>query len=132
MNLDWYLFEHSYLMDIKTTPLNGTLLLTIDAKMTYDHARINKHAMSKGGFIEIEIAFKGVRYLELLNSPNLLKNPNEDIGSIELFNIKDYDHNLSEIQVEISLRNKKLKCLTFVSEMISANLVFEEFSIKEK
>ncbi|KQU58352.1 hypothetical protein R3398_18710 [Rossellomorea marisflavi] len=149
-NLDWYLLEHSYLMDIQVSPVSGILTLCIDAKMTYDHPNIHENTKTEEGFMEIEIIFKGVQYLRMLNSSLLFENPNDDIGSIELFSIKDIDtvRRLSNLEINnnqesffdlsdgnaarVLLKNERLKYLNFLSEFVSFELGFEELSIIEK
>jgi hypothetical protein len=132
MDLEWYLFEHSYLLDIQIMPMNNRLILRLDAKMTYDHPRAGERNTSGKGFVEIEMAFEGAQYLKMLNSPNLINNPNEDIGSIESLCVDDFHCHLSHVKVGKSSTNTRLKWLTFVSEMISLELVFERFVIREK
>lgn len=132
MDLEWYLFEHSYLLDIQIIPINNQLILRLDAKMTYDHPRTSQRTDSGKGFVEIEMAFEGVQYLKMFNSPNLIINPNEDIGSIESLCVEDFPCHLSHVKVEKPSTNTSLKCLTFVSEMISLELVFERVVIGEK
>jgi hypothetical protein len=150
MTLGWYLFEQSYLTGIQINPINCTLNLSIDAKMTYDHPKTDGNINLEESFVEIKVFFEGVQYLRMVNSTQLLMNPNEDIGSIEQFCLKDSDSvsqglTIKEINdkhellldlsdgnlVQVLSKSKEVKFLNFVSEMISFELGFEKFSIKE-
>lgn len=150
MNLEWYLFEHSYLIGIEYNPIGCSLTLKIDAKMTFDHPKSNANSNLKESFLEIEVFFEGVQYLRMLNSKNLLNNPNDDIGSIEQFNLKNSDSvskgllikeksdkqelTLSLLEgneVTVFSKSKEVKFLNFISEMISFEIGFERFVIKE-
>jgi hypothetical protein len=86
MDLEWYLFEHSYLLGLNVDPITCSLTIHIDAKITYEHPKAKKKNIEESieeSFENISIVFKGVQYLRMINSINLLTNPNDDLGSIE-------------------------------------------------
>lgn len=89
MNLEWYLFEHSYLTGIEYNPRSCSLILKIDAKITFEHPESTGINNLEDSFVEVTVLFEGVQYLRLISSLNLLTNPNDDIGSIEQFHLKD-------------------------------------------
>lgn len=150
MNLKRYLFEHSYLTGIEYNPIDCSLKLNIDAKITFDHPKAYGNSNLQESFVMIEVLFEGVQYLRLINSPHLLTNPNDDLGSIEQFHLKDFDsvskgltmskeNEKQELSLDLSggnvvkvfSKSKNIKFLNFVSEMITFEIGFEMFSIKE-
>jgi hypothetical protein len=150
MKLGWYLFEHSYLTDIQINPINCTLNLRIDAKMTYDHPKTVDNMNLEESYVEIEVLFEGVQYLRMVNSAQLLMNPNDDLGSIEQFDTKglnsispgltikknnDKNELLLDLsdgnKVQVLSKSKEVTFLNFISEMISFEIGFEKLSIKE-
>ncbi|GGL43210.1 hypothetical protein [Sporolactobacillus putidus] len=151
MNLEWYLFEQSYLMDIKYDPLGCTLKLEIDAKITFEHPDSANVSNMEDSFKEIIVQFEGVQYLRLISSLNLLTNPNDDFGSIEQFHLKNSDSIIQEFVTTgtdgtkilslglsgdnvatVNTKSKEIKFVDFISEMISFELGFEGYTIKEK
>ncbi|MEK4297400.1 hypothetical protein [Paenibacillus sp. FSL R5-0914] len=148
MKLEWYLFEQSYLLDLVNNPLGCSLTLTVDAKITFDHPKSNELSNAGSKFEKIIIEFKGVQYLRMINSLQLLTNPNEDFGSIEQLQLKNpnsiirglsisKNENRVGVSLELSEANiatvystsKDLSIIEFVSEMISFELGFEKYSI---
>ncbi|GGI11592.1 hypothetical protein [Gottfriedia solisilvae] len=131
MDLKWYLFEHSYLTGINIDPVGCSLTLHIDAKITYDHP--NGRESNEANFEEITIRFVGVQYLRMVNSLNLLTNPNDDLGSIEEFELKRTNSQSSSLDVvekKIMISNsKKLSFLNFVSELITFEIGFEKYIV---
>ncbi|HHY72331.1 MAG TPA: hypothetical protein GX497_03730 [Bacillus bacterium] len=148
MNLQWYLFDHSYLMGISYNPIDCLLTLDIDAKITYEHPKAKSINSSEDNFENISIRFEGVQYIRMINSLNLRTNPNDDFGSIEHLQLKSLNSvsegfsiidendrkimslNLTEDNVvTIFTNSNSLSFLTFVSEMISFEIGFESYSI---
>jgi hypothetical protein len=149
MYLERYLFEHSYLTGLEYNPVSCSLKLLIDAKITYEHPKADK-INDKATFIEIEVLFEGVQYSRLLSSPLLNDNPNDDLGSIEQFYLKnslsvsqgltveekDNKQNLSLDLTDGNIysvlsKSREIKFLNFISEMVSFELGFGEVIIKE-
>ncbi|MRX73036.1 hypothetical protein GJU40_12885 [Bacillus lacus] len=147
MDLKWYLFEHSYLTGIIIDPISCSLTLHIDAKITYEHPKANRDS-GEESFENITIFFEGVQYIRMINSLNLLTNPNEDLGSIEQLQLKSTNsisHGLSIIEsknrrimsLDLSEGNiitmistsKKLSFLNFVSELITFEIGYEKYAI---
>lgn len=145
MKLEWYLFEHSYLLDFDYNPIGCELTLIIDAKITFEHPKSNA---TDSNFEKLAIRFDGVQYLRMVNSLHLLTNPNEDLGSIEQLRFKNpgsisrgssifKTENRIGLSLELSDANvatvysssPKVSFLDFVSEMISFELGFEKYSI---
>lgn len=149
MNLDWYLFEHSYLTGINVDVIGCLLTLSIDAKKTYRHPNVEAES-NEHNYQNIEFIFEGVQYWRMINSLNLLTNPNEDIGSIEKLCLKDSNAVSSGIsfnvrgnqkiisldlsknsKVDLITTSKSLYFLNFVSEMITFEIGCEKYSINE-
>lgn len=149
MKLDQYLFEHSYLTGFEYNPITCSLKLQIDAKITFKHPKADK-VNNRATFVEIEVIFEGVQYIRLLCSPLLKDNPNDDLGSIEQFYLKNskavsQGFNLEDVddKQKLSLdlcegniysvysKSKEIMFLNFISEMVSFELGFEEIIINE-
>lgn len=149
MSLDQYLFEHSYLTGFEYNPLSCSLKLQIDAKITFAHPKADK-VNDQAIFIEIEVMLDGVQYIRLLSSPLLKDNPNDDLGSIEQFHIKNSKSVSQGFTVEemgnkqkltldlcdgniysVHSKLREVKFLNFVSEMVSFETGFNEINIKE-
>ena len=147
MDLEWYLFEQSYLTGINFDPIGCLLTLNIDAKITYEHPKTNSES-SEESFENITIRFEGVQYIRMINSLNLLTNPNDDLGSIEQLQLKSTNsisqgltiienENRRIMSLDLSEGNiipmmsisKKLSFLNFVSEMITFEIGFENYSM---
>ncbi|QKS71240.1 hypothetical protein FLK61_31510 [Paenalkalicoccus suaedae] len=145
MNLKWYLFEHSYLTGINVDPINCTLTLHIDAKITYEHPNANR-IRDEESFENITMVFKNMQYLRMINSLNLLTNPNEDLGNIEQLHLVKTDltknglsvfesnnerilsFNLSESDpITMISTSSSLSFLNFVSELITFEIGYEEY-----
>lgn len=151
MSLEWYLFEHSYLTGIDYKPTDCSLNLMIDAKMTFDHPKlVENQPKLEETYVQIEVNLKGVQYLRMVSSSHLLTNPNDDMGSIERFSLKEFDSvssgfaiksdkNKHELLLDLSDGNvasvfsssNKLTFLDFVSENIAFEIGFEGFTIRE-
>jgi hypothetical protein len=148
VKLEWYLFEHSYLLGIEYNPIGCSMVLIIDAKVTFEHPKSRENSNVEETYEKIAIHFEGVQYLRMINSLQLLTNPNEDLGSIEQLQLKSPNsisqglsisehENRRTLSLELSETNvasvlsvsKNLFCLNFVSEMISFELGFENCSI---
>jgi hypothetical protein len=149
MNLDWYLFEQSYLTGFDYNPISCSLKLLIDAKLTFEHPKVDKINV-KATFKEIEVMFDGVQYIRLLSSPLLKDNPNDDLGSIEQFYLKnsysvsqgltiENKDNKQKLSLDLSdgntlsvfSKSSELKFLNLISELISFELGFSEMYINE-
>ncbi|TDF94142.1 hypothetical protein [Paenibacillus piri] len=148
MKIEWFLFEHSYLLGIEFNPIGCSLTLIIDAKITFEHPQSTEMSNTEENYEKIAILFEGVQYLRMINSLQLLSNPNEDFGSIEQLKLKSPDsisqglsisenENRRVLSLELSKANvatvfsisKNLSFINFVSEMISFELGFERYSI---
>lgn len=148
MKIEWYLFEQSYLLDLNYNPLGCSLILTVDAKVTFEHPKSNEVSNVESSFEKIFIKFEGVQYLRMINSLQLRTNLNEDFGSIEQLKVRNSNSisqglsiskNAKRIGISLELSETSiatvysnsidLSFLEFVSEMISFELGFEKYSI---
>jgi hypothetical protein len=148
MSFERYLFEHSYLTNIVYNPIGCSLRLNLDAKITFEHPNAQGVSNLEDSFEEISILFEGVQYLRMINSLHLLSNPNEDYGSIEQLQLKSSNSLSQGLSIDqnednrvmvldlsdgnlvtVSSASKSLLFLNFVSEMISFEIGFENYSI---
>jgi hypothetical protein len=149
MNLNHYLFEHSYLIGLDYDPISCSLKLFIDAKITFEHPKANK-INENATFVDIEVLFEGVTYFRILTNPLLQNNPNDDYGSIEHFYLKNSNEvsqgfavkkigNTQKLSLELSdglvysvlSNSNEIKFLNLISEMLSFEIGFEKMIIRE-
>ncbi|WP_066063440.1 hypothetical protein [Neobacillus soli] len=133
---------------INYNPIGCLLTLNIDAKITYEHPKAKRKSSLEESFENITILFEGVQYLRMINSLHLLENPNDDLGSIEHLQLKSSDsisqgfsiienENRKILSLDLSEGNvinmlstsKNLSFLNFVSEMITFEIGFENYSV---
>lgn len=150
MNLDWYVFEESYLIDLNYKINKCLLNLSIDAKKSICHPEVDKIKVHEDSFELIDITFKDIQYYRGICSLNICNDPNDDIGSIhqlsigsstsedgiridnndQLFRISMESNN--QIIAEQFSQSSSIKFLEFVSEMTSFRAGFSEYVIIRK
>ncbi len=124
MNLDWYVFEESYLLEIDYKIAKCSLRLTIDARKSISHPDATKMKSYEDWFEEIEVSFIGVQCYKGISSLNLLKNPNDDIGSIDSMSVRELDGEDGNMSI-----GTYIKTLEFESDWISLQVGFNDFTI---
>lgn len=150
MNLEWYSFDYSYLLSIDYRPTDCSLEVGIEARMSVDHPKSKIATSFEDLFEEISVVFRGVQYVKLISSLNILNDPNDDHGNIEHFSITSGENNLGLVRkrqgdkitlsvdlltnksVEIFSKTKGLQFAEFISEMIAFEVGFEQYDIDLK
>lgn len=127
MNIDCYVFEESYLLNIDYKICNAQIILNIDAKISVNHSRASQIKKYEDSFEELQIILNNVQYFRGINSISLKDDPNDDIGDI--YNL--YIDN-SELELEDNIRfedNGK-----FTKMLISKNgdNIFAKINTKSK
>lgn len=97
---------------------------TIDARKSISHPDATKMKSYEDSFEEIEVSFIGVQYYKGISSFNLLKNPNDDIGSIDSMSVRELDGEDGNM-----LNGTYKKALEFESDWISLQVGFNDFTI---
>ncbi|MBL4932369.1 hypothetical protein [Clostridium paridis] len=148
MNIDWYVFEESYLTDIDYRICENILRLVIDGRFSIDHPRSEMVKEYEDYFEEIEIVFSGVQYYRGICSKRINKCPKDDRGNVEYFHIGGSNTIEDGIRLEFETRgvnifmdndnkfisrvfseSKDIKFVEFISEMVAFRAVFEDYKI---
>lgn len=148
MNIDWYVFEESYLLDIDYKIVECTIEIKIDARISNNHPKVSNMVSCRNYFEEIKIVLKGIQYLNTISSLNLSSKENEDLGNIDMLLLRDYskvsdyvkiviDKNTLKLSIEDSeqvfaevySKINKIKFIEFISDMIAFKAAFNEIEV---
>lgn len=147
MNLDWYVFEESYLLKIEYNISKCSLSLLIDAKKSVSHPHVTEIKSYEDSFETIEVKFTDILYYKGISSLNILQEPNDDIGSIHELSIGVFEsedgvrignsdnfstislENRNQIIAEVFTKSSAIQFVEFASEMISFRAGFGQFTL---
>jgi len=151
MNIDWYVFEESYLVGIEFKICDSKIIINLDAKISNQHPKVSQIKLYEDTFEEVQMVFNGVQYYRGINSTTILNDPNDDIGSVYSLRIENTNsveegivfeykdslmkismNNNNEVISEIFSQFKNIKFVQFVSEMITFRAAFTDYEIKVK
>lgn len=85
MNIDWYVFEESYLLDINYRICNSKIIISIDDKKSKQHPSASQIKSYEDTFEEIKLVLNGVQYYRGINSIKIKDYPNDDIRKYLLY-----------------------------------------------
>lgn len=149
MNIDWYVFEESYLLDLNYNICNSKIIISLDAKKSKQHPEANEAKLYEDTFEELQVVLNGVVYYRGVTNENLQTDPNDDMGSVYRMQIDDtelkddgirfsYQDSLMKITLDnnnqvisdMFSKPKNIKFIEFISEMIAFRAAYTDCMIK--